>query len=301
MERRYSRGVAFQFFYVLTNAMRVGGDAENDPALASASAYLPGSVPEDPAARNRFLNYQRDTAIPKHAVRWNWIVDLPLGKRKPIGGGAGRLLDAVIGGWQLAGSGRLVSRYWALPTANWGTLGKVETYGKQYPIEDCRSGACISGYLFYNGYIPANRVNSTGANGGPNGVMGVPSNYVPSSRPIFPTPATPIPNDPNAAYYETNAVWVRLKNGTLQRTNLDNGLHPWRNQYMLGPMLWSMDASLFKRVAITDRVGVRFNADFFNVLNMPGTNMPNSATGIIAMNTSAQAARVLQLTLRLSW
>ena len=46
--------------------------------------YMPGAVPADLDERNRFLNYQRDTAIPKHRVRWNWIADLPFGKGKPI-------------------------------------------------------------------------------------------------------------------------------------------------------------------------------------------------------------------------
>jgi len=235
-------------------------------------------------------------------VRWNWIADLPFGKGKRFAGSAGRFLDGIIGGWQLAGSGNMNSRWWALPTNNWGTLGNVEIYGYQYPIEDCRSGRCIPGYLYYNGYIPANLINSTDQNGRPNGVMGVPSNFKPSSRPIFPTPADGgSRSDPNYAYYETNTTWVTLKNGTQQRIAMDTNLHPWRNQFKLGPKIWSLDASLFKRVAVTERVSMRFNADFFNVLNMPGTPMPASATGIINLNVSAQAARVLQLTLRMTW
>jgi hypothetical protein len=58
---------------------------------------------------------------------------------------------------------------------------------------------------------------------------------------------------------------------------------------------------LFKRVKINERFGVRFNADFFNVLNMPGTPQPEASTGIVSLRNSAQAARQLQLTLRLLW
>ena len=32
---------------------------------------------------NRFLYYARDTAVPKHRVRWNWIYELPFGKGRP--------------------------------------------------------------------------------------------------------------------------------------------------------------------------------------------------------------------------
>jgi hypothetical protein len=45
---------------------------------------------------------------------------------------------------------------------------------------------------------------------------------------------------------------------------------------------------------------VRFNADFFNVLNMPGTPMPGG-DGLIQMRNSFNTPRQLQLTLRLTW
>ena len=62
----------------------------------------------------------------------------------------------------------------------------VEIYGDKYPIEDCRSGACFPGYLWWNGYIPANQINSVDRNGKPNGVMGVPANYKPAAAPLIP-------------------------------------------------------------------------------------------------------------------
>jgi hypothetical protein len=120
--------------------------------------------------------------------------------------------------------------------------------------------------------------------------------------PVFPTPANGgSAADPNFPFYETNTVFVRLQNGSLQRTTLDTNLHPWRNQFLPGPRTWGLDASLFKNIPIDERFALRFNADFFNVLNMPGLGQPNSATGIISLQNSANAARQLQLTLRLSW
>ena len=53
------------------------------------------------------------------------------------------------------------------------------------------------------------------ANGRPNGVMGVPADYRPASRPVSPAPVSSCPSgDPNC---ETNNVFVPLNNGTLQR------------------------------------------------------------------------------------
>ena len=303
LERRYSKGYGLQLFYVMTNAMRAGGNAENERFPdACGSLFLPGAVPADAQARNRFLNYARDTAIPKHRVRWNWIVDLPFGTGRRFASSAGAFLDRVIGGWQLAGSGSLQSRYISLPTGYYASLGKLEIYGTKYPIQDCRSGKCYPGYLYFNGYIPANRINSVDANGNPNGVMGVPANYKPIGTPLFPTPANGgSASDPNYKYYETNTVWVPLKNGNPQQTTLNDGLHPWRNQYWLANSTWNLDASLFKTIRITESFMGRFNADFFNVLNRPGMGTPNNSSGIISLQNSSNPARVLQLTLRLTW
>ena len=297
VQRRYARGLAYQFFYVLSNSLGTGNIATGDSStntVFNTDVYLPGAVPTDFDARNRFLNYRRDTDIPQHRFRWNFLVDLPVGRGK-------RMLDRVIGGWQLAGSGTWQSRYWSLPTNNWGSVDQVEIYGNQYPIQDCRSGQCIAGYLYYNGYIPANRINSVDAQGRPNGVMGVPSNYKPAHLPVWPTPANPAANDPNTGFFESNDVFLRLNNGSTQRVALNTNLHPWRNQVVNAPWIFGMNASLFKSVPITERVALRFNADFFNVFNNPGNVLPDASSGIISLRNSAQDARQMQFTLRLSF
>jgi hypothetical protein len=302
VQHRYSKGYAFQVFYVMSNALRAGGNGWVDDILPATNVYLPGAVPEDQAARNRLLFYRRDTDIPKHRVNWNWVADLPFGRGKPLGRNTHGVVNALIGGWQIAGNGQIVSRYFALPTSMWGPIGKVEVYGKNYPIQDCRSGVCYDGYLYYNGYIPANRINSVDRNGKPNGVMGVPDNYKPFQTPLIPTPKDGgSTSDPNFPYYESNTIFVPLKNGTLQRTTLDTNLHPMRNQYVLAPMVWSMNASAFKSIRLREQMFLRFNIDFFNVFNMPGTRTVDSTTGIILNQLSQNSPRVLQLTGRLSW
>ncbi|MGH9662467.1 MAG: carboxypeptidase regulatory-like domain-containing protein, partial [Bryobacteraceae bacterium] len=238
IERRYAKGYGFQMFYVLSNAFRAGGNGWNDDFLTETNMFLKGAVPQDLQARNRFLNYRRDPEIPKHRIRFNWIADLPFGRGKKFGSNANGFVDRLVGGWQIVGGGTLRSNYWTLPTGNWGEHGSLDIYGTEYPIEDCRSGTCFQGYLYYNGYIPAHRVNSRDAQGRPNGVMGVPSNYRPSSQPVNPTPANGGAGDPNAAFFETNSVLVRLNNGSTTRVGVDTNLHPWRNQFIPGP--WSM-------------------------------------------------------------
>ncbi len=303
-EHRYSKGYAFQVFYVMSNAIRAAGDGWRDDSLRSPNIFLPGIVPTDDAARNRLLNYKRDPGIPTHRVNWNFLVDIPVGKGKRFLGSAGRPVDAVLGGWQIAGNGSLRSNYFQLGTGNWGAINKVEVYGKKYPIQDCRSGVCYDGWLYWNGYIPANRINSVDPRTGrPNGVMGVPDSYRPYQTPIIQIPKDGGSTaDPNQPFYETNTVFVPLTNGTNQRTTLNTGLHPLQNQFVLGLMQWNMQASIFKSVPITEKITARFNIDFLdNVFNMPATTQPGGGDGVITNRFSANSPRVMQLTMRLSW
>lgn len=305
MERRHSNGLAYQVFYNMGNALGAGGRSYN-AVIGGVNQYMPGAVPSDIDDRARFLNYQRDITIPKHRVRWNWLADLPFGKGKKFGGDAGSVLDKFIGGWQVAGFGYVRSNYWALPTTIYPNGNPIEIYGEKYPIQDCRSGQCFSGYLYWNGYIPANRINSKDANGRPNGVMGVPADYKPAGSPLIPWGSTALP--PNApagtavsSFWDTNTVWVPLKDGSVQRTTFDDNLHPWRQQYFNGPILWGMDASIMKNIPITERVRMRFQADFFNVFNHPNNPTAVAADGLLSTRTSGVNSRELQLSMRLYW
>jgi Carboxypeptidase regulatory-like domain len=306
-ERRFSGGYGFQLFYNVGNAFRAGGKyPRGNSMILAENQFLPGAVPADYNTRNAFLNYLRDTDIPKHRVRWNWIADLPVGKGKPLAHNAGKVLDKFIGGWQVAGMGSFRSTYFTLPTGTYPTGTNVEIYGYKYPIQDCRSGACYPGYLWWNGYIPPNRINSVDANGKPNGVMGVPANYKPATAPLIPWGSTTLPanapaNTVVSSFWDTNTVWVPLKDGSVQRLAYNDNLHPWRNQFAPSVLQWGLDASLFKAIPIGERFNIRFNADFFNVLNHPGNPNSVGGDGVLSTRNSGQAARELQLTLRLTW
>jgi hypothetical protein len=58
---------------------------------------------------------------------------------------------------------------------------------------------------------------------------------------------------------------------------------------------------MFKVVSIGERVRVRFNADFFNVLNTPGNPNSVGGDGMLSTRSSGNSPRTLQLTLRLMW
>ena len=152
------------------------------------------------------------------------------------------------------------------------TLGGLHVYGKKYKVEDCRSGQCYDGYLWWNGYIPPNLINNNVLQ--PSGVEAVPGNSQPFQTPMIPTPSLGIPaNDPLAGYYESNTVCVNLPNKSYQVLTATSPClagapgyeitgysvgpdpnvtpewqgtagNPFRNQFLRGPMEWNMDASL---------------------------------------------------------
>ena len=222
------KGLAFHISYDLLNAFAStscnSGCAIGTAVLRDPGYYLPGSVPTDYDERNRYLNYQRATDVPKHRLKWNFLIDLPVGKGKKLLGNANKVLDKFVGGWQLAGSGSLRSTYFSLPTGNWNFTGEpMHNYGYKYPIQNCTSGVCVPGYLWWNGYIPANKINSHDANGNPNGYMGIPADYKPAVTPLIPWGSTAMPANAPAGtnvstYWDTNTVWIPLKDGTTVRT-----------------------------------------------------------------------------------
>ena len=314
VERRFHAGLGFQAFYTLSNALRLAGNSFRDGVASNPAAYLPGSVPTDFRQINRFLFYERDTGLPKHRIRWNWIYDLPFGKGQPLARNARGLLDGLIGGWRLSGTGTIASTWYALPTGNWGEMGEFEVYRNKYRILDCRGTPalatdprderCIEGYLWFNGYISERFINSRNAAGLRNGIFGLPENYKPAQKPINPWPKGGQPTDLNANDYDTNVVYLPLITGGVVRVGYDTGLHPWRNQYRLGPFNWTMDSSLMKFFYFTERARLRVNVDVFNVFNIQGLNVPGS-DGIVSLASSFGGwgfrPRQMQLTMRLEF
>jgi hypothetical protein len=313
-ERRFSRGMAFQAFHTVTNAMRLAGNSFRDSGGLTASNFIPGTVPTDPNELNRFLNYQRDTSIPKHRTRWNWTYDLPVGRGKLLARNAPNWLNNLVGGWRLSGTGTIVSTWFALPTNNWGAINGFHVYGKKYPVLDCRGTPataktsaderCFPGYLYFNGYISQRFINSRNAYGMRNGVFGLPADYTPVELPVIPWPKGGQPGDPGSTNWDTNNVTIRLKDGSSVLVAKDTGLHPWRQQYRLGPFNWTTDASLLKQFVLKERLSLRMTFDIFNVFNVQGLNVPAS-DGIVTLQNSYGGfgirPRQVQVSARLMW
>ena len=79
VERRFRRGLAFQAFWVLANTLTETG------SVPSSNSFLPGAVPTDFDAANRFLNYRRDThrSPSDHPLELGGRIALRKGKALP--------------------------------------------------------------------------------------------------------------------------------------------------------------------------------------------------------------------------
>jgi len=87
-----------------------------------------------------------------------------------------KLLNGLIGGWQLSGDGTWYSRWVQPDGANWGAFNGFKTYGKQ-KVVNCTSGDCYNQFLWFNGYLDANVVNQQG------GISGFPRITTLTKRP----------------------------------------------------------------------------------------------------------------------
>jgi len=214
-----------------------------------------------------------------------------VGKGKRLLRNSNRFLDALVGGFQVAFVGQVLSQGFQVGAGNWGATSPVQVYGSDAPINDCRSGVCRPSYLWFNGYVAPTVVNAA-----KNGVTGLPSNYTPYLAPINNTPGT--------ANFGNNNVTVKLKDGTSVVTGYSPGpagANPFSQTILLGPYNYVTDISLYKSFSITERLKLRVNIDAFNAFNIQGRVNPNTSDGIESLQNSYWTPRQVQFSARLSF
>jgi Carboxypeptidase regulatory-like domain len=338
-QRLFHSGVAYQFLYLWSKPMRVGGasgsvgSGTTGPIYPTGSFGLSGSgswaspygtvgplalPPPRPAgiapyadykALRRYEWYMIDTTLPQQHIQFNWVYDLPFGAGKRFLPNANRFLDEVVGGWQIAGIGNIVSQSFQPLLTNFGPTNPLHVYKHGAPITDCRSGVCYKSYEWFNGYLAPATIsgNSCSNSAGAKVVSGLPSNYAPYQ--------SPIDTDCNSAdaaykYYNTDDVNVTLSNGTvLQGVPFSpgtRGFNPYTLKAINGPNNYTVSLSAFKVFPITERIGLRINVDAFNALNVQGYNNPNTTDGTEAVqpngvSSSFNTPRQLQFTARLTF
>ena len=335
-QRLFHHGIAYQINYVWSKPFRVGGnyfrDSQAFPAanfqgvLGSAGTMTspygqvvaPNPLPAIPTgtpvwaeyhALDRYENYIVDTAVPKQHITFNGIIDVPAGRGKRFLSNANRFEDEIVGGWQIAGDGGVVSQDFTVNATNWGPTNPIKIYKHSAPITDCRSGVCSKSYLWFNGYIPPTAISGNSCATASQTVAGLPTAYQPYQ--------TPIDNSCTTANFGTNNVQVTAPtlNGGVPVTvqyapgpssKTAGGVNPYSHTVLNGPMNWTTDFSVFKVFPITEKVNLRFNVDAFNAFNVQGFNNPDRTDGTEAVepngvSSSYNTPRQLQFTARLTF
>jgi hypothetical protein len=98
-----------------------------------------------------------------------------------------------------------------------------------------------------------------------------------------------------------NQIQQVLANGTVRNTPITDTVSWNSRAFMKGPGAWNADISAFKNFTLTERVKLRFTADFFNAFNHPVDAVPDVTTGLQDLSTQPNDPRTIQLSLRLSW
>jgi 2',3'-cyclic-nucleotide 2'-phosphodiesterase (5'-nucleotidase family) len=217
-------------------------------------------------------------------------------------------MDEVVGGWQIAGDGQVISQTFAPAIFGWGATNPIKMYRNGVTVTDC-TGVCQQKKLWFNSFI-----SPTSAAMGK--ITGLPSGYTVNSG------SSPAYESPINYTYTTGASTTSIT-GTNNNVNVTGpintftgqgfspspsnfGDNPYSKTILSGPRNYNVDLSLYKVFPITERMALRFSADAFNALNIQGYANPNTTTGEIAyapngQSTSYWTPRQIQLTLRLQF
>jgi hypothetical protein len=99
-----SHGVQFDLNYTYSHSIDMGSDAERVGDLGGLGDQIYNAW--SPALQRATSTF--DTT---HQINSNWVVELPYGKGRPFGTGAGRIANGVLGGWDLTGVLRWTSGF----------------------------------------------------------------------------------------------------------------------------------------------------------------------------------------------
>ncbi len=293
VERRFSDGLAFQWFYTYIHAMTTndtggfdyGGSSVN--STGSRGYAVPETIlilgePSLTDSQRLHFGYTNSSAVPPHRFRWNGIYELPFGRGKRFASGVSKAMNQVVGGWQLAFIGTWQS-------GNWSSVNNGEyLFGNPVLSPDQRLNMNIFGRnqkLWFRGdFDPTQATN-------------VDLSKLEALVPIDRSQRMLRPLGPGF----DNRLPEKLADGTIRLTSISDMLSWNPRNFYLGPHAWNEDLSIFKYFDITERVKLRFTSDFFNFFNHPNDKAPNQSTGLQDLSQQTNDPRIIQFSLRLEF
>lgn len=293
IERRYSNGLAFQWFYTFTRSLTTndtggftsgggGINATNGEFNVPENIQLLGAPDLSYDERLR-LGYYNSGQVPPHRVRWNAIYDLPFGKGKKFGNSATGALNQLIGGWQIATIGFLRSGNWSSVSSGAYLFGDPTLSG------DERLEMTLGGRrqrLFFRGDF------------NPTAATDVDQTALQALVPVDRSQRVLRPLNPARG---DNRLPQLLSNGTVRLTNIADTVSWNARNFFMGAGAWNADISVFKNFYVTESINVRFTADFFNAFNAPMDVDPNGTTGLQDLSIQPNDPRIIQFSLRFNF
>jgi hypothetical protein len=224
-----------------------------------------------------------------HALRANWVYELPFGQGRRFGGGVGNMMNRLIGGWSLDGIARIQSGT-QLDFGNVRLVGmSKEELQKAFKLrfDDAGRLAYMLPQDIIDNTVRAFDVSATS-------LTGYGSRGAPTGRYLAPA------NGPNC---------IELAQTDPMTGFGDCGL---RELVVSGPVLARFDLSAAKRIPIAGRVNFEFRAEMLNAFNTPwfeavtgqdneGENNATYSNPDEFRVTDAQSGRIVQLVFRVNW
>ena len=223
---------------------------------------------------------------PRHAVKFNWLYELPFGRGRAFGSNVNTFVDKLIGGWEFDGGGRIQSGL-ILSFGNVRLVGMSDKdLQKVFKIEERIDPSSGKQLLFIlpqdiiDNTIKAFSTSATSATG--YGSLGAPSGR-------YFAPA----NGPDC---------IQVVSGDCAP----------RDHYVTGPKVTTFDLSAVKRITLVGHTNFEFRAEMLNAFNninfTPVAQTGNSATinQVTAAqrdvnNTQNPGGRLVQFVFRLTF
>ncbi len=285
VQRRFSSGLAFQWFYTYNHTLTTSDESAFGSGGGGSTVPLNSTILGNPnlsLSQRLGLVYANSALVPPQRISWNGIYELPFGKDKKFGSSVSRGGNALIGGWQLAFIGTWQGGNWS------GVATNEYLFGNPALSSDQRLTMNIFGQpqqLYFRGdFSPTGATNVN----------------LQQLEALVPVDRSQRVLRPLGADF-SNRVPVTLANGQVRPTTVTDNLS-WNSQnFYVGPSSWNQDVSVFKYFDIKERVRLRFTADIFNFFNHPVNNAPNKTTGLINLSQQANDPRIIQFSLRLEF
>jgi len=255
-----SHGLQMDASYTFSHSIDMGSDAER------ATEFSGGSFSDIINTWKPSLNRGSSDFDTRHLLIVDAVYQLPFGRGKAVLGGANRITDAIIGGWQLSGINRTTSGLpWGLFEPGWTTDWQIESFGVKTGSLPTHRHYDQNGNPQY--FANANNINTDVSSGGqaPQGQSGPAGNV-----------RLPYPGE------------------TGERNNLR------------GDGYFDIDSGLAKTWALPENARMKFAWEVYNVTNTIRFDPASIGSGLTGGNlgvasTSLTTSRRMQFSLRVDF